>query len=123
MTVYVVQDSKHVSNQGRLEPKFDFTPAEEFGELSFLLSPSASPFNLEPVLSELQEKLRGFNDADYLLLVGNPVLLGLSVAIAADANEGRVTMLQWSGAKRRYIPVRATDVFPPLEEGDCSAEG
>jgi hypothetical protein len=112
MTVYVVQDTKTVDpKDGVLKPKFDFTPALEHGELSFLLSPNASPFNLPPVIEELHERLSDFNDEDFLLLVGSPVLLGLCVAIAADFNDGRVGMLQWSGAKRAYIPVRAEDIF------------
>lgn len=119
MTVYVVQDTKWVDpKDGQMKPKYDFTPAEEFGELRFLLRPSASPFNLGPAVSRLQEKLADYKDGDYLLLVGSPVLLGLAVAIAADYNNGNVSMLQWSGAKGCYIPVHAKDVFPSEEMTD-----
>lgn len=115
--VFVVQDAKWVDpKDGQLKPKFDFTPAAEFGELVFLLGSSASPFNLPPVLSELQERLKGITEDDYLLLVGNPVLLGLAVAIAADYNDGSITMLQWSGAKHAYIPVTAQGVFADCED-------
>jgi len=116
--VFVVQDTKWVDpKDGQLKPKFDFSPAGEFGELVFLLGSNASPFNLPPVLTELQERLKEFGDDDYLLLVGSPVLLGLATAIAADYNDGRVNMLQWSGAKHSYIPVRALGVF-----ADCQDE-
>lgn len=116
--VFVVQDTKWVDpKDGTLKPKFDFSPAAEFGELVFLLGSNASPFNLPPVLSELQERLKDFGDDDYLLLVGNPVLLGLATAIAADFNDGSINMLQWSGAKRTYISVKANGVF-----ADCQDE-
>lgn len=117
MTVYVIQDTKWVDpKDGQLKPKFDFSPAAEFGQLSFLLGSNASPFNLAPVLPELQERLKGFSDDDYLLLVGSPVLLGLAVAIAADYNDGNVKMLQWSGVKRCYIPINAQGVFADCGE-------
>jgi hypothetical protein len=112
MTVYVVQNSNHVNpSTGQLEPKFNFEPATRFGEIRFLLSPSASPFSLGSVLADLKKNLSTFNNRDFLLLVGNPVLLGLATAIAADYNDGNVNLLQWSGAKRTYIPVFAKGLF------------
>lgn len=111
MTVYVVQDQKQVDKDGQLRSKFDFEPARQFGEIEFVLKPSASPFDLEPVMQRLHQVLSEFTSEDYLLLTGNPCLLGLAVAVAADYNDGNVNMLQWSGAKRCYIPVRAEGVF------------
>lgn len=119
MTVYVVQNQKFVDAQtGALKDKFDFTPATTFGDLEYLLSPSARPFNLAPVLAELHEKLQNFGPDDYLLLTGNPVLLGLAVAIAADYNDGNVKLLQWSGARKTYFPVIAEDIFA-AENGEA----
>ena len=110
--VFVVQNQQRRNRHtGELEPKFDLTPAEDYGELVYLLSPSASPFRPEPIVSELQQKLIHFEQGDYLLLVGNPVLIGLSVAIAADANDGEVSLLQWSGKEQRYIAVRVSGLF------------
>jgi hypothetical protein len=63
------------------------------------------------VIAELREKLKDYRDGDHLLLVGNPVLIGLSVALAADFNEGRVSLLQWSGKDQRYIAVVAQNLF------------
>lgn len=111
MTVWVVQNTKWIDpKDGQLKPKFDFTKAARFGELKELLSPTASPFNLPPVLRDLNNALETYSDEDYLLLVGSPVLLGLSVAVAAYYNDGHVNMLQWSGAKRDYLPVSVKDI-------------
>lgn len=111
MTVYIIQDQKHVDKNSQLRPKFDFEPARAFGDMEFLLKPSASPFDLPPVMKRLHQALSNFSDGDFLLLTGNPVLLGLAVAVAADYNEGNVSLLQWSGAKQTYIPVHAKDIF------------
>lgn len=106
--VFVVQH-QHMwdKESNRLVPKFDLSPAYEFGELEFLLSPSASPFSPEPIIEELHEKLSIYSDDDYILLIGNPCLIGFVVTIAADYNEGRVKLLQWSGKHRSYIEIQA----------------
>lgn len=110
-TVYLVQDTKWVDKDGQLKSKFDFSAATQYGELVELLEPGASPFDLAPVIYRLQDRLRNFSRTDYLLLVGSPVLIGLAVAIAANYGDGDVAMLQWSGAKRQYIPARAYGIY------------
>ena len=106
--VYVVQNQHRWDHAKQaFVPKFDLHAAEEFGELTFLLGPTASPFRPGPLIEELVAKLRDFSDADSLLCIGNPLLIGWSMAIAADANDGRVASLQWSGKDQRYIRVEA----------------
>lgn len=110
--VFVVQKQHRFDEQkGELVPKFDLSSAEQYGEIVYLLSPTASPFNPGPIVEELQEKLADFGDEDSLLLVGNPCLIGFATAIAAEASDGFVRLLQWSGRDRAYIPVEA-DLFP-----------
>lgn len=101
--VYVVQNQHRQDEAGQLKPKFDLTSAEEFGQLSFLLSPTARPFRPAPIIAELHQKLRDFRgDTDYLLLLGNPCIIGWTVAIAAQYSGGRVRLLQWDGRNARY---------------------
>lgn len=108
MTVYVVQDQRRYDKDtGTYVPKFDLSPAAEHGEIRYLLSPTAAPFNSDGVVKELRETLADFSDDDHLLLVGNPILIGWSTAIAADFNDGSVSLLQWSGKDQRYISVVA----------------
>lgn len=121
--VFVVQNQHRWDQRNeRFVPKFDLSSAEEYGELVPLLSPTASPFNAGPVIVDMQEKLKGFSNDDYLLLIGNPALIGWAVAIAADYNEGAVTLLQWSGKDRRYIPITADNIFPDLPDLPEQAE-
>lgn len=110
--VFVVQNQHRWDrDKAKFVPKFDLTPAQVFGDLVFLLSPTAAPFRPEPVVSELREKLRDFGPEDTLLLVGNPVLIGLAVAVAADYNDGSVSVLQWSGKDQRYLKVTIDRLF------------
>lgn len=117
--VFVVQRQYRMDEErGSLVPKHDLTPAEPFGRLVFLLSPTANPFTPAAILPDLHAKLEDFCDEDYLLLVGNPVLLALSVAVAADYNNGAVKLLQWNGHRRKYVPVEVLGIFPGTAEGD-----
>lgn len=108
MTVFIVQDHRRYNRDtGEYDSVHDLTPAGEYGRLQYLLSPTAAPWNPESVMPDLWEGLRDFGDDDYLLLTGNPVLIGWATAVAADFNDGRVNLLQWHGRERRYIPVSA----------------
>lgn len=114
--VYVVQN-QHWWNRKtqQFEQKFDISSAKRFGELTYLLSPTASPFRPAPVIDDLKRRLFSYGPGDFLLLIGNPVLIGFAVAIAADANDGEVSMLQWSGKDQRYIRVDATGLFTSID--------
>lgn len=108
--VFIVQQQHRLDRKtGNLIPKFPqlHALAEKFGEPSYLLSPTASPFNPGSIIPELHGKLRDFGSSDYLLLVGNPCLIGWAVAAAAMNNDGRVTLLQWHGREQNYTQVVA----------------
>ncbi len=118
MTVYVVQKQMKLDERtGDLVPRFPTIDlAKTYGELRYLLSPSASPFRPEPIIEELKNKLTDFSDDDHLLLIGNPILIGLAVSIAADYNSGSLKVLQWNGSRRGYILVELHRIFPDIEE-------
>lgn len=101
----------------QLVDKFDLTPARVHGDLIFLLSPSASPFNPTSTIKDLRLGLSSFNpDRDCLLLIGNPCLIGFAVSLAAERSEnGKVFLLQWSGKDHRYIRVEAV-LYPEGEQ-------
>lgn len=107
--VFAVQETTrwdHINQ--RMVPKHDLRPAEKFGELVMLLSPTAKPRD-PSVIIELHRKLSDMEPQDYLLLVGNPVLIGLATAVAADVRHGRLQLLQWS--RGQYMPVEV-EIFP-----------
>lgn len=105
--VFVVQN-QHRWDGGtqRFVPKYDMSSAEAYGPLVYLLSPTAAPFNSGPIIEELREKLREYRDGDHLLLIGNPALILAVGAIAASYNNGRVSVLQWSGKDQKYIDIQ-----------------
>ena len=107
--VFVVQRQQRwdVPRQ-ELVDKFNISSAESFGTVVYLLSPKAAPFNSKHVIDELHDKLKDYSAKDYLLLIGNPCLIGFAVAIAANQDDlGVVNLLQWSGKEQKYLSVQA----------------
>lgn len=108
MTVYVVQEHRKYNREtGEHEPTYDLSPAQEYGELRYLLSPTAAPWRPQSIIDDLYAGLEGFGPDDYLLMMGNPVLIGLATAVVSDINDGHIKFLQWHGRERKYIPVEA----------------
>lgn len=108
--VFIIQD-QHVRDQetNALVSKFNFATAKEFGELTFLLNPTANPFSPnEGVIAELTDKLHDYNHNDFLVLTGNPILIGWATALAAKINGGKVRFLQWNGRRQMYLEIKGS---------------
>lgn len=86
----------------------DLSPALEYGELRFVLREWENPFcDLNATAREVRRVLEGeMRLGDWLLLVGNPVLIGVVAATAADLF-GELRMLQWDRSQHRYLPATA----------------
>lgn len=87
-------------------PKFNLAPAEEFGKLIYLLNHNAQPFHSAEVVDALHFGLRDYQPDDMLLLLGNPILIGWTMAIAAHYSGGILTTLQWDREMQKYLVVR-----------------
>lgn len=96
--VYVVQDVK-----GK-----DLSPALRYGDLKLLLEdwPNIT-MSTGPTVRRLRKALKDFSDQDYLLLVGDPIAIGLACAIAADINQGKVKLLKWENREGLYYALEA----------------
>lgn len=105
--VYVPQNMHHRDRlDGILKPKFDLSPAETWGTLVELVSPTAKPFNANVLIEEMREKLKDFSDADFILPIGNASILAMAVSVAQDMNQGRVRLLQWSGTNQSHVVIQ-----------------
>lgn len=108
--VYAVQQQR-LRQGGELVDKFDFTEARSYGEIIVMLQHSATPFDMPPVIKALHEHLQHITKDDWIILTGNPVLIGLAVAIAADYLDGCLRILQWSGSTDSYIPITLENLY------------
>ena len=97
MTVYVTQELK-----GR-----DLSSALEFGELQVVVPASmeVTPENMPEVIETVVEAMARFDsEKDYLLLSGDPVVMGLVWQHAADTIYHHcLRVLRWDRIEGRYI--------------------
>jgi hypothetical protein len=101
--VYVIQD---IPGTKMGAPKINIIGAREFGNLKVLL-PENSQIILSPtyVITTLRQKLKDYTISDYLLLTGDPAIIGVACSIVSDITNGKYNLLKWDKQERRYYPV------------------
>ena len=101
--VYVIQD---VPGTKMGAPKINIIGATQFGQLKVLL-PENSQIILSPnyVITTLRTKLKDYTSKDYLLLTGDPAIIGVACSIVSDTTNGKFNLLKWDKQERRYYPV------------------
>ena len=101
--VYVIQDIPG-TKQGA--PKINIIGATQFGNLRVLL-PENSQIILSPnyVITTLRQKLKEYTIRDYLLLTGDPAIIGVACSIVSDITNGKYNLLKWDKQERKYYPV------------------
>lgn len=103
--VYIVQNQLVYNHDLDRHMNKDYSDAKRFGEVTVLLDNTATPFDLPPLMQKLHDTLKDITLEDWFIPVGNPVLIGLVIAVAAEYLGGKLKMLQWSGSSRSYIPI------------------
>ena len=102
-SVYVVQEIAG-TREGR--PKFNIMGAAQYGNLKFLLDErSQIIFSQGPLIFKLRSALRDFKSTDYLLLTGDPAIIGVTCSIVSEYTNGRFNLLKWDKQERRYYPI------------------
>jgi hypothetical protein len=101
--VYVIQEIPG-TKEGR--PKINILGASEYGTFKFLL-PELSQiiFSPGPLIFKLREKLKNFCKEDYLLLTGDPAIIGVACSIVSDITNGKYNLLKWDKQERKYYPI------------------
>tara|TARA_R110000751_G_scaffold131655_4_gene234026 strand:- start:984 stop:1292 length:309 start_codon:yes stop_codon:yes gene_type:complete len=96
MTVFIIQKV----------PRRDFSSADKYGDLKSIV-PYHEQIALSPgpVVFQANKILKNFSDDDYLLLVGDPSIIGACCALASRHNNGRYKVLKWDRLDSRYYPI------------------
>jgi hypothetical protein len=101
--VYVVQEIAG-TREGR--PKFNIMGAAEYGVLKFLLDErSQMIFSPGPLIIKLKNLLKDFKPTDYLLLTGDPAIIGVVCCLISEQTNGRLNLLKWDRQEKRYYPI------------------
>ena len=102
-SVYVVQEIAG-TREGR--PKFNIMGAAQYGTLKFLLDErSQIIFSPGPLIFKLRSALRHLKSTDYLLLTGDPAIIGVTCSIVSEYTNGKFNLLKWDKQERRYYPI------------------
>jgi len=102
-TVYVIQEIAG-TRDGR--PKINIMGAAEFGVFKFLL-PELSQiiFSPGPLIFKLRKGLQNYRPTDFLLLTGDPAIIGVACSIVSDMTNGKYQLLKWDKQERKYYPI------------------
>jgi hypothetical protein len=104
--VYVIQE---IAGSADGRPKINIMGASSYStskKFNFLL-PELSQiiFSPGPLIFKLRKGLKDFTTDDYLLLTGDPAIIGVACSIVSDMTNGRYNLLKWDKQERKYYPI------------------
>ena len=103
-TVYVIQE---VAGTQSGAPKIYIMGAAKYGKFEFLLPEfSQIIFSPGPLIFKLRKALKNFTTEDYLLLTGDPAIIGVACSIVSDMTNGKYNLLKWDKQERQYYPIQ-----------------
>ena len=106
--VYVVQQPA---------PNINILSASDFGYLVICLpNRDQAIYSTAPYTQKMKKNLQDFRKEDYLLAVGDPVIIGISTAVVSEVTNGQFNMLKWDRQERMYYPL-TFDFNQRLETG------
>ena len=102
-TVYVIQ---HIPGTAEGRPKINIMGAADYGKFKFLL-PELSQiiFSPGPLIFRLRKELQNYKKQDYLLLTGDPAIIGVACSIVSDITNGKYNLLKWDKQERKYYSI------------------
>ena len=101
--VYVIQE---IPGTKEGNPRINIMGASEYGEFKFLLPElSQMIFSPGPLIFKLRNLLKNFTSEDYLLLTGDPAIIGVACSIVSDMTNGKYNLLKWDKQERQYYPI------------------
>jgi hypothetical protein len=104
--VYITQQPmKRDIKTGELIPLYDVTPALEYGNIVHLCKPGPMWHAPTRLVHTLKRALKHYTSDDYLLLLGDPVLMITAAIVAAQRTQGTINVLRWDRHYKKYIAV------------------
>ena len=104
--VFVIQE---IAGTKAGKPKINIMGASNYsssGKFNFLLPEfSQIIFSPGPLIYKLRQGLKDFTKEDYLLLTGDPAIIGVACSIVSDITNGKYKLLKWDKQERKYYPI------------------
>ena len=104
--VYVIQE---IAGSADGRPKINIMGAAAYSttnDFIFLL-PELSQiiFSPGPLIFKLRKALAKYKAKDYLLLTGDPAIIGVACSIVSDITNGKYNLLKWDKQERKYYSI------------------
>ena len=88
-------------------PKINIMSASKYGKFKFLLPEfSQIIFSPGPLIFKLRSLLKLYTADDFLLLTGDPAIIGVACSIVSDMTGGKYSLLKWDKQDRIYYPIK-----------------
>ena len=106
--VYLIQEIPGTT-QG--QPKYNILGAQKYGDIVTLL-PEYSQMILSPgpLIHKLRTLLKNITSDAYLLLSGDPAIIGVTCSVVADLTNGKYKLLKWDRQEKTYYPIEV-DIY------------
>ena len=102
--VYVIQE---IPGTTAGTPRINIMSASKYGKFNFLLPEfSQIIFSPGPLIFKLRSLLKNYRPTDYLLLTGDPAIIGVACSIASDITNGKYNLLKWDKQESQYYPIK-----------------
>ena len=101
--VYLIQE---IPGTSKGEPKYNILGAQKYGKIITML-PEFSQMILSPgpLIIKLRMLLKDYTENDYLLLSGDPAIIGVVCSIVAATTNGKYKLLKWDRQEKTYYPI------------------
>ena len=101
--VYVIQE---IAGTKDGKPKINILGAAEYGTFKFLLPElSQMIFSPGPLIFKLRKGLKDYTHEDFLLLTGDPAIIGVACSIVSDITNGKYKLLKLDKQERKYYSI------------------
>lgn len=101
----------------------DFSSAEKFGQLKdvFNYSVTGKSYDSDKLIAYARNVLNNWKDGDYLLMVGDPSLCAICLAVALEYDSfGQINILRWNRDTYDYVPLYCNFDYLPDHEGESA---
>ena len=101
--VYVIQE---IAGTQAGNPKINIIGASHYGKFKFLLPEFSQMIHSPgPLVMKIRTLLKNYTEDDYLLLSGDPAIIGVVCSIVADITNGKYKLLKWDRQEKTYYPI------------------
>ena len=103
---FIIQEPMRYDNEsGNMIPVMDFREVLKYGDPVVCLPPVRVSFSPAPLVDMLRDKLKDYNDDDYIVSVGDPSAIFVAAMVLSELNRGKCNLLKWDKQSKSYIKV------------------